>query len=122
MSLHTNIKHSEDCEDEYVVELYVNGEHQKEADYFTDDSEDAYETAEAMKRDYLKNIKIPVYRLGIAGISGKIEEDQVYILEANCINEPPYFVEIADDRSYAWFYERDDAMEYAKFLAIKKGK
>lgn len=35
--------------DEYVVRLHVNGRHIPEADYFTDDFEDAKQTAEHME-------------------------------------------------------------------------
>jgi hypothetical protein len=32
---------------EYRVKFYVNGVHQKDADYFTDDKQDAFNTADA---------------------------------------------------------------------------
>jgi len=36
--------------DEYVVQLFVNGVHQFDADYFTDDKEDATNTAKSMRK------------------------------------------------------------------------
>ena len=35
---------------EYVDKLYVDGKYQPDADYFTDDKQDASDTAKAMKR------------------------------------------------------------------------
>lgn len=39
---------------EYTVKLFIDGEHQKDADYFTDDQEDANGTAELMKERAIK--------------------------------------------------------------------
>lgn len=38
--------------EEWLVKLYVNGIYQPESTYFTDDKVDAYETAQAMVKDY----------------------------------------------------------------------
>lgn len=38
------------CEGEYIVKQFLNGVHQVDADYFTDDKDDAKETAKAMER------------------------------------------------------------------------
>lgn len=38
-------------ENEYIVKLYIDGKHQQESDYFTDDKYDAIETAKAMRKD-----------------------------------------------------------------------
>lgn len=35
-------------DDEYIVQLFINGKYQKDADYFTDDKDDAKQTAKAM--------------------------------------------------------------------------
>lgn len=42
---------------EYRVRLFINGAHQKAADYFTNDKEDAEATAEMMKKHALKDMQ-----------------------------------------------------------------
>lgn len=56
----TNIE--KDTEGEYTVKLFVGGVHQEAADYFTDDEQDADETAFAMEQQARAKLEPDVYR------------------------------------------------------------
>lgn len=55
-----------------------------------------------------------------------IPEGEVYVVDVNALGkakeELPWSVQIAGNRSVAYFFERHDAIEYAEWLAEKVKK
>ena len=74
---------------EYRVRLFVDGEYQPGADYYTDDKEDALETAAAMERNGGKSDK---------NTTEAIEEAIEYAFERGCLYDVcnDYSLELRD--------------------------